>query len=141
MEQYEGLYIKSYHSEETDYNIHFVFWWEQAIRPLYKKVTWYDNEDMDCWWFQFNPPEGREVYIYMNTYSDWVTNDKKKLVSREQFYMDTIIHETIHCVQRMFDYLQRPVDYNECEPFAYYASYWIRKWLQFVEEIKSLDNY
>lgn len=140
MTEYEWLYIKSYKSEEIDYDIHFVFWDKESLKPLYKEITGEEDDDETVWWCQFHPIEWRVIYIYMNTYSsmlwDWEPKETK-----EQFYIDTMIHETIHWVQRIFDNLQRPMTYDECEPFAYYASYRIRKWLEFVEEIKSLDNY
>lgn len=141
MKKYKWLYIKEYHSEETDYDIYFVFWKSIYVKQLYKDVTWENDSDEEVWWFQFKPPRGRKIYIYINTYENWVTDESKDNIDKDGFYRDTIIHETIHWIQCMFDYIQRPMWYDECEPFAYYCSYWINKWLQFLEEIKSLDNY
>ena len=54
---------------------------------------------------------------------------------KKKEYEDIIIHEIVHWVHYIIDYLWHPTNYDWTELFAYYMSYYIKKWIEFIKKI------
>lgn len=129
--------VKEFESYEIWYNIYLLFWDFEKLKRYYDTVIDEPLDDDKIAWLTFYPNEWKRIYVYISNYEQWTTAFWKTVVTKKDFYKNTIVHEVTHMVQQMFNYLWRPVSIDEPEPMAYFISYWVNV---FTDAIKKETN-
>lgn len=121
--------IKKLISNELEKTIYLCVWTFKEIQS-FSKITMNDELNKEEYW------SVRWLCITnkSNVMCCVLTDNCTK-----QEYRPVLIHEILHWVHYILDYVWQPMDYDSStEMLAYYGSYYVEKWIEFLSWLKKL---
>lgn len=104
--------------ESLGAKIYLFFWCQEVFTELYKQTLWCDLDGWDfVEWRMFS--KNRSTYV-------WVFSQDEPV--------STTIHEVIHAVHYLFDYMWISLEYRNTETVAYTMEYAIIEALRFIRK-------
>lgn len=115
---------------ELETNIYFWIWSFKELKTLSNTLLKEDLDEEEYWnvrWLCVSHERNIICYIIEEN------TDKKD-------YRWVLLHEIIHWVHYILDYIWHGLTYDEwTEILAYYTVYYIKQWLEFLDYVKKKD--
>lgn len=116
--------ITKHEAKELDANIYLCMWTFKEAQTFCSKLFEEELEKDEYWdvrWVCVTNKRNIACFVLTD-------NCEKK------DYKGVMIHEVIHWIHYLLDYIGHPMDYdNWTEMVAYYMSYYIEKWMEFLD--------
>lgn len=118
-------------AKELEANIYFCVWTFKEAQSFCEKLFKEDLEEDEFWevrWLCVTDKRNIACFVLTD-------------ICKKDDYKKVMMHEVVHWVHYLLDYIGHPMDYdNGTEMVAYYMSYYIEKWMEFLDELKKKDG-